>query len=494
MKKLFVILYEFHTLAQLHTGQNTLLTNMYAGHNTNRTFTNRQKQQMRYHNMKHALLGIATIMAMSIPMASCIDDDNTVETSPECVITSFAVGTIKSDVVEKEYDKDGNATDVIRTRSILGTDIHFNIDQVNGHIYTTDSLPNWVNLSKVTLSFVCFGSLYYKVPEEDDLYYRLTSGSDSIDVSKTANLLCVASDGIARKAYKLDIYKHKAATDTLVWKSAPSDISIVGASQLYNHDGKVWAFAHDGNGRNVCTTTSDADGLTWSTPTNIPVECNTVIMKDGIFYGTDTDGFIYSSADASTWSKASDRHVDRLLSADANNIYALDGESIIGTADMSTWNVAGTANIDMLPDSHSQYAYYTSKTNNNICIAVMTGLSSHNSKNGVTWFKQTSSLNDADMPWAYIEVTADNAFGMPHLGDMNMTRYEGALYVAGTADGKYERMYRSDDNGISWHQLSAQYPMPADLSPQNGAASMVAVGSQLWIIQENGKIWKGSIL
>lgn len=472
MKKLFVILYEFYTL-----------------------YIYEQKEtQMRNHNIKHTLWGIAALVGMSISTTACMDDDTTTETSPECVVTSFSAGKITSNVVEKEYDKDGNATDVIRTKSISGSDIHFNIDHVKGHIYTTDSLPSWVDLSKVTLSFVCYGSLYYKVPDEADLYYRLTSGSDSIDVSKTVDLLCVATDGVARKAYKLDIYKHKVATDTLVWKTLSSDLSIVGSSRLYNTNGKVMAFAHDGNGRNVCTATDETDGSTWSEPISIPVESSSVIMKGSTFYGTDAEGFIYTSADASTWSKASNRQVDRLLAADNNNVYALAGSSIIGSADMATWTEAGKADIDMLPDSYSSYAYYTSKTNDDICIAVMAGISSHNSHNGVTWYKQTSTLTDSDMPWAYIEVTADNTYGMPRLDNMSMTRYEGSLYVAGSIEEKYVRMYRSDDNGISWHQLSAKYPMPASLSTQQGKASVVAVGSQLWIIQENGNIWKGSIL
>ena len=98
---------------------------------------------MKITDFKHTLLGVIALLAMSLCMASCISDDETTETSPECVITSFAVGKITSYVTEKEYDKDGNEKDVIKTKSILGTDIKFNIDQVNGHIYTTDSLPYW---------------------------------------------------------------------------------------------------------------------------------------------------------------------------------------------------------------------------------------------------------------------------------------------------------------------------------------------------------------
>lgn len=451
---------------------------------------------MKITDFKHTLLGVIALLAMSLCMASCISDDETTETSPECVITSFAVGKITSYVTEKEYDKDGNEKDVIKTKSILGTDIKFNIDQVNGHIYTTDSLPYWVDLTKVSPSFVCYGNLWYKIPKEDDLYYTLTSGSDSIDASKTATLVCVASDGVSSKTYKLDIYKRKQATDTLIWKSSASDLSIVGSSRLYHNNGKVMAFAKDGNGKNVTTCTADNDGTAWSVPAAIPVESSSIIQRNGTFYGIDSNGTIYSSSgnDATTWEKASDRQVDRLLAADGSYIYALDDNSIIGTADMSTWSIHGTENIDMLPDNNCNFFYYKSKTNEDISIAVMTGLSASNSNNGVAWFKQTSTKSNANMPWAYIEVTTDNIYGLPHLGCMSTTRYEESLYVLGTENGAYKHLYRSDDNGISWHELPGKYPLPAELTPQGGAASMIAVGSTLWIIQENGKIWKGSIL
>ncbi len=452
---------------------------------------------MKYQRTKHTILGIAALVSISLSTASCVgDDDTTATTSPECVVTSFGVGTIKTEVVETEYDKDGNAKDVVKTKSILGTDISFNIDQVNGHIYTTDSLPNWVDLSKVKLSFGCYGNLYYKVPDEDDLYYRLTSGSDSVDVSKTVDLLCVATDGVARKAYKLDIYKRKLATDTLIWKSTDSNLSYVGGGRMYNSYGKVIAFVRDGNGNDVSAYTAETDGASWSNPSMIPVESNSVIKRGNAFYGLSEDGYIYASADenAAVWEKVSDRHVDRLLAADGYNVYALDGTQIIGSADMDTWSVQGTADINMLPDSYCSSVYYTSKTNDDICVAVMAGLSSANSSNGVAWFKQTSAANDASQPWAYMEVTADNVYGLPHLGGMSMVIYEGSLYVMGTEDGAYGRMYRSEDNGITWHQLPQKYPLPSDLNPHNGVASMVAVGSQLWIIQEKGKIWRGSIL
>lgn len=82
---------------------------------------------------------------------------------------------------------------------------------------------------------------------------------------------------------------------------------------------------------------------------------------------------------------------------------------------------------------------------------------------------------------------------MPHFDHPSVTCYDGALYAIGEEEGAYSELYRSDDNGITWHPQSKKYPMPTDLKPANGVASIVAVDNNLWIIQENGKVWQGSI-
>jgi hypothetical protein len=82
---------------------------------------------------------------------------------------------------------------------------------------------------------------------------------------------------------------------------------------------------------------------------------------------------------------------------------------------------------------------------------------------------------------------------MPHFDYPSVTYYNEALYAIGVENDAYAELYRSDDNGITWHPQSEKYPTPKDLKPVNGAASILAVGKDLWIIQENGKVWQGSI-
>ena len=119
-------------------------------------------EHMKYLYLKHTLWSMLLLTMAAFTLASCIGEEE-LETAPECAIISFSVGKITSYVITQQYDKDGNTTDVVTTKTISGEDIPFNIDQVNGRIYTVDSLPNWVDLTKVIPNFICQGNVYAKL-------------------------------------------------------------------------------------------------------------------------------------------------------------------------------------------------------------------------------------------------------------------------------------------------------------------------------------------
>ena len=445
--------------------------------------------------IKQTLSNVAVLLTALLVCVSCIKDNET-ETAPECAILSFSVNSITSSVLTKKYDREGNASDTLVSKTILGSDIYFNIDQVNGRIYNVDSLPNWTDLTRVVPNFSSRGTVFGRVVSGDDLYYRLVSGSDSIDFSKPVELMCISTDGQASRFYTVKINKHMAATDTLEWKTTSSNLSISGSSKVHVTDGEVFVFASNGNGDQVVTFANENDATTWSAPATIPVDGGSVVMFNSQFYGLGTDGYIYSASpdQLDTWTKASDKPMKRLLAADDYFLYAYDGQAIIGTSDLQTWTVQGTTDLDMLPETSVCAYSHASNTNSKLQVAVMTGLSSNNPDHGVAWYKVTSSDSTINQPWAYIQVTLDNPYGLPHLGNLSTTYYNGAFYAIGTSDAdKYEYLYRSDDNGITWHQLTGKYPMPANLNAANGATSIATVGTMLWMIQENGQIWQGSI-
>lgn len=435
-------------------------------------------------------------LALTLLMSSCLGSNDHTDSSPQCAIVAFSVGNITSNVTVKKYDSKGNATDTIVARTILGSDIYFNIDQLNGYIHVVDSLPDWANITRVMPYFTSQGNVYAKQNAEDDIFYPLSSGRDSLDFSKTVELLCVSTNGLSSRTYTVDLYKHQVSTDTLKWTEKTSDLAIAGSSKVFYADEKVFVFSQNAEGEPVVTFANDDDATTWSVPVTIPVDGGSITYFNNKFYGLGDDGYIYTSTPAqlaATWEKASNQTVTRLLAADAYYLYAYDGGAIIATNDLSEWEPQGMTDLDMLPESNCHSAFYASNTNSSLCTAVMAGLSSNNDKNGVSWYKVSSQEESPNQDWTYIQVTADNPYGLPHLANFSMTYYKRALYAIGAESGNYKYLYRSDDNGITWHPQTKMYPVPSNLDAANGAASIAAVGKELWIIQENGKVWQGSI-
>ena len=449
---------------------------------------------MKKTDIKNLLAAVAVMMTTLVALPSCLSDNNGTSTSSDCAIVDFSVSNITSYVTEKKYDSKGNATDTIVSRVTLGSDIHFNIDQVNNRIHVIDSLPNWVDITAVVPSYTSFGSVYLKTETSDGPYSRLFSGVDSIDFSETVQLLCVSTDGLAERIYEVDIFKHKAQTDTLEWKEATANLAIKGESKAFCADGKVFLFAKNADGNDIVTVADNHDYTEWSAPVTIPVQSGSIVRFNGQFYGLTTDGYIYSSTPdlmAASWEKACDQKVESLLAADDYYLYAYDGIAIIGSSNLEEWEQQGMTDLPLLPETCIASISYPSKTNSNIQTAVMVGLSSQNTENGVTWHKVSSLEKATNQAWAYIQVTNDNPFGMPYLNHLSITYYDNAIFAIGAEEGTYKYLYRSDDNGISWHPLTAKYPLPKGLEAENGAASIVATEEELWIIQENGKVWKG---
>lgn len=448
---------------------------------------------MKKAKIRYGLWSMVLVMLFSL--SSCLDDVSE-ETSPNCAILSFSVGSITSNVTVKKYNAAGGVKDTVVERTIDGNGIYFNINQLEGHIYTVDSLPVWTNLKRVVPSIVSSGNIYWKSEEDGGLYYAVQSGVDSLDFSKPLELLCVSTDGSVRRTYTVDIYQHKENTDTLEWRKSEANLAVANLGRTLYADDKVFAFAQDGEGNAVVTFADKKDNAVWSTPVIIPVEETSVVLFQNKFYGRGADGSLYSADPAllaASWTKVGDQQVERLLAADAFYLYAYDGSSIIGSTDLATWTVMGTEDLDMLPETDIFSVSHPSRTNANIQQTVMAGMNSQNEAYGVSWYKVASTDAGINQNWAYIQVTDDNPYGLPHAKGFSMTYYHGAIYAMGAVDGKYQYLYCSNDNGITWQPLKAKYPMPEGITPAEGVARIVAVDDDLWIVQENGKVWRGSI-
>lgn len=437
---------------------------------------------------------ISLLLFSVLTFASCIKSEE-IETTSECAITSFSIGDIKTGVTVHREGK----SDTIITRTISGSSIHFNIDQLNGVITTVDSIASWADLSKIKPSFSAIGNVSY-FNKDNNSYLFLTSGADSINLEKPVEFFVAATDGVSFKKYTVSIKKSSIDVDTIVWKTNTNNFASNDDYKIIIRNNSVYAFCKDNEGHNYVKKSSASDNLNkWSNAeylSGADIDYSSVILFKDEFFALSTEGYIFKASDNSnptTWIKVSDKQFTRLMAADKYYIYALADNNIMASADLQNWNVEGSDNIDMLPTSCIESYSNESNTNANLQIVTMSGVSA-NGKYTPVWYKVSAQDEDVNQNWMYIQITNDNIYGLPKFKEMSYTQYNNSLYAIGLEEktNSYQYIYRSDDNGITW-KVQKKYPLPTEMNKKSGKATIFALDGKLWIIQKGGNIWSGTI-
>ena len=446
--------------------------------------------------MKRISYIIPVIFLLTLFLNSCLsDDDNEVESTPVCMIASFSVGDITSPYTTKTV----TGKDTIYNRTISGSTILFNIDQVKGEIYNVDSLPNWVKISRLVPSVTYSGILLCRQGGESASYELFSNGKDSIDFTKEVDFLVYASDSKTSKHYKARINQSKLNADSLYWTETNSNLEVGDIHRTLSKGNNIYVFADNGSTTSVTYTDGTKEMINWSSAKtlNENIDYKSVVVKGERFYGLDASGYVYESEDGVDWTKTGDTTLERLFAADRNLLYGFNGSSMMVSSDGKTWTSESVSNIEMLPEMPVSYACYNTKTNAELQNVVMMGLNP-SCKYAVTWFKISSLSPDSDQGWNYINITDDNPYAMPKLENIQMVRYNGMLIAFGgkSADGKkmaYESIYVSEDNGVTWHVPEEKMGMMNEWKDTDKALSMTVCGKYIWVIQSGGKVWRGEI-
>lgn len=445
--------------------------------------------------MKKIYKILSLIIFSVLTFTSCIKTEE-VETTPECAINTFSIGDIKSQVKIKRE----GLSDTTVTRIISGSSVYFNIDQINGIITTVDSIASWADLSKIKPSFTANGIVYARIAGEEN-FYHLTSGADSLSIEKPLELFVIASNGVSKKNYTVSIKKSTTDNDDLKWNKTISNLSVENDFKTFALNNNIYAFSKRTDAKTYVTYSSVQNKLvSWSTPVSVDadIDYSSVTIFNGEFYALSADKYIYKAQDSNnpiSWNKVSEKKFTQLLSADKYYIYATDGYEILSSTDLQNWTSNGSNDIDMLPNRCVNYHSYTSKTNPNIEISTMCGISDNNTVHGTSWYKISSNDEDINQNWMYIQITKDNPYGLPLFKDMSSTYYNGNIYAIGIDSNtdKYQYLYKSSDNGITWKAMTTSYVLPTDIDASAGIARIVTANDKVWIIQKGGNIWSGTI-
>ena len=219
-------------------------------------------------SMKRYIQGLVSMVLSVVIFASCMgSNDNETDYSNNTAITSFSLAT-----VNRYIHTTGNSGQDSVYVSKLSNPVTFTIDQYNGLIYNTDSLPSDVDVKHVlaTINSKNNGTIF--VVNNDTLYYY--SSTDSIDFSKPREIRVYAQNGQDYRKYTVTVNVHQMDNSTLSWKKmnasdfpeeSEEDLSWKEAALLagmkhYIGHGRAEGYAFNSDGMLMV---SEDKGLTW---------------------------------------------------------------------------------------------------------------------------------------------------------------------------------------------------------------------------------------
>lgn len=457
--------------------------------------------------MRRNIFSLTLLLSVAFILASCLGTDDDTQYYADTAITSFSLGTLNRTV----HTTSSTGKDSTYSTTVTGSLYSFNIDQANGLIYNTDSLPIGTDNSKVisTISSKNSGLIIYKSLTSDTLNYY--SSSDSIDFSSPREFRVYSTNGSGYRKYEIHVNVHQQDSDTIVWKKMAVNSSIASMKKMRAVENNSILYVFGTNGSNTEIYSSAAsDGKSWSKlNTNMTLDADAYknsVVNDGYIYVI-SNGTILKSSNGSEWSSvAQNSDVKQLVGASTTEMYALNSNNklLVSKNNGSTWS---TDNIDgdeaYLPSQDINYTSAALKSNAKTDRIVLVGnrAQADGDTTAVVWTKLVEYSDDTvTSSWEQIEKGEDNHYNyLPNLTSLVVIPYENGMLAFG---GKginsdkvaFSRFYKSYDNGLTWNN-NKHYLFPDGFDCS--VTSFTAVSDEsnnIWIIcGESGQIWRGHL-
>ena len=165
--------------------------------------------------MNKYISALCALIIGTLSLTSCLNssDDSDITYYNDTAITSFSLTTVNRYI----HTTSKSGKDSVYKKS-LSSPVKFHIDQYKRVIYNTDSLYADCDLSHVLVSIGAKNNGYVVIKSlTSDTLFNYYS-TDSLDFSQPREIRVYANDGTGYRAYQVEINKHQAATDKILWE------------------------------------------------------------------------------------------------------------------------------------------------------------------------------------------------------------------------------------------------------------------------------------
>lgn len=445
--------------------------------------------------MKRKFFAFIALITATLSLSSCLSsDETTVEYTHDTAITAFSLGSLD------RYTKTKAGKDTLLKANVTGSDYKFYINQAQRLrlIYNVDSLPCGVRDTAILATISSKNSspiLLMDINKTDSVagYY---SSSDSINFSKPRRIRVYSSDYSAYAEYEVTVNVHKELPYEFKWHALAqnnsqlaefSDLKAVACGDY------IYVFGKTAEGTKVLKFAIN-DGNAWSSiRMNISLSSDayqSAVALDDKLYIAD-GGKVYASADAATWTVASENpDITQLIGASSKYLYAYTAAGISVSKDKgASWEQEKLdTDADSLPTQNisMNVAGVLSAKNVENVMLMGTRDKALNNTIATTWLRTVDyDRNDEAGQWNYLEIEKNQSGKMPWLGQV-ITCAADTGFVALGSNGKW---YKSQDAGLTWTQ-DKKVALPGEFGTAGRFAFCRDKQHYYWIIR-NGYVWRG---
>ena len=444
--------------------------------------------------MKRKFFAFIALITATLSLSSCLSsDETTVEYTHDTAITAFSLGRLD------RYTKTKAGKDTLLKANVTGSDYKFYIDQAQRLIYNVDSLPCGVRDTAILATISSKNSspiLLMDINKTDSVagYY---SSSDSINFSKPRLIRVYSSDYSAYAEYKVTVNVHKELPYEFKWHelaqnnsqlAAFSDLKAVACGD------HIYVFGKTLGGMKIYKSAA-SDGNNWAEVTANQTFAaadyqNAVQMGNQLYILS--DGKVYASADAATWSLVGeDSQLKQLVGASSKYLYAFTATGIAVSKDNgATWAAQKMdADLSLLPTQNLSMNVSTIASVKNVENVLLLGTrdASYGDTIATLWNHVADySANASESAWNYIEYDAYQSGKMPMMDQVLVCGADSGFVALGS-NGKW---YKSKTNGLTWG-VDTLVTMPAGFSATTRRFGFCRDKDKFYWVVRNGSVWKG---
>lgn len=379
--------------------------------------------------------------------------------------------------------------------------VFFSVDLNNRVIFNADSLPKGTKVNKLVPVIKFMGlpsSVVLKMTggstRTGEVNY-LTSSTDSIDFTGRVTLDVTAADGVTKTTYLLKVNVHRSVGDTIVWENTstallPSRLSDPKQQKTVAHNGTAFCFLQESDGSYTLASTRSPKADAWnknSVSLAFTPQVRTFTATGGDFYMLGSDGTLYSSPDAETWTSTGEIW-ESILGAFGSDAMGLktSGASILQCT--YPGGAAMTAASDFPVKGFSPLCSIVTEWTPDPIVFLVGGTTASGVTSAATWaYDGQNWAKISEAPAPALQNATVTQYSIFRKKGLRYVEYKIWLLLGGTINGDLNRgVYMSYDNGVHWQSCPALPDLPKKMSGWSEAdlitlpADMEAKISDAW--------------